>query len=215
MAKNKIIDIDAIFDNIEIDEKFINRSTSRLQVLQNPNVIKNLKKGQAKQKLQSDYKTKQKEAAIKRKNHPNLIENLKNTKRNASLAFITPWGIFASKIDAIEFFNKETNSKSGRDYISWRKISNPDQYKNISKEEYNKLILENQKFKKIDFSTPLESRKKSIAEKKGIILTPYGEFLCIRDAWKKQQEHEQNVMKNPFNWFKKMSKLYPDKFYKK
>jgi len=58
-------------------------------------------------------------------------------------------------------------------------------------------------------------RIKTMAKNKGYIVTPIGEFLTVKYAWRAHCEKDLSTDKNPHNWFKKMCKDFPNDYYKK
>ena len=59
------------------------------------------------------------------------------------------------------------------------------------------------------------NRSEKIKNRLGAVITPIGEFDCVKHAWQAHCEQDPNTVKNPHNWFKKMCKDYPNDYYKK
>ena len=63
-----------------------------------------------------------------------------------------------------------------------------------------------------------EQRQKAIADKKGYVFTTLGKFYTVRQAWlhHKEQGDEQAIAQQQYGgWFRKMTKLFPNDYYKK
>lgn len=131
------------------------------------------------------------------------VRNSKISKA-LSIEIKTPDGTFKSIKECSDYYNISTEG------VRYRCKTDPNwtQTKSRGNQETKKKLSNSAK-------ATASKRLENIANKKGFIFTPYGKFLSVREAWREEKLYNNSIHNNSHIWFKKISELDPDRYYKK